>query len=323
MAHSYGGYTTNLPLEDLTGGKAWIAYEYDGEPLEPEHGGPARLLVPHLYFWKSAKWVRAHRAARHRCARLLGGLRLPQLRRSMARAAVLRRLTWAIAEVVDRIDETPRVRSLTLDVPDWPGHLPGQHIDVRLTAEDGYQAQRSYSIATPADGTPRDDHRRAARRRRGLALPGRCPRGRRQGRAARADRRLLRLGAGSRRPAGLIGGGSGIAPLMAMLRARVAARSDVPVRMLGSWRIRRRHHLRRRARRHRPRRRWRLDHAHVDAIGAATAGPVDAAASTARPSRAGLAAGDRATDLRLRADRVRRGGRIGPGRARPRSRAAS
>jgi DMSO/TMAO reductase YedYZ molybdopterin-dependent catalytic subunit len=53
-----GGYTTNLPLEDATGGKAWIAYEYDGRPLAPEHGGPARLLVPHLYFWKSAKWVR-------------------------------------------------------------------------------------------------------------------------------------------------------------------------------------------------------------------------------------------------------------------------
>jgi DMSO/TMAO reductase YedYZ molybdopterin-dependent catalytic subunit len=58
MARSYGGYTTNVPLEDLTDGKAWIAYEYDGEPLDPEHGGPARLLVPHLYFWKSAKWVR-------------------------------------------------------------------------------------------------------------------------------------------------------------------------------------------------------------------------------------------------------------------------
>jgi DMSO/TMAO reductase YedYZ molybdopterin-dependent catalytic subunit len=53
-----GDYTTNLPLEDLTGGRAWLAYEYGGEPLEPEHGGPARLLVPHLYFWKSAKWVR-------------------------------------------------------------------------------------------------------------------------------------------------------------------------------------------------------------------------------------------------------------------------
>jgi DMSO/TMAO reductase YedYZ molybdopterin-dependent catalytic subunit len=57
LAHSYGGYTTNLPLPDLTGGKAWIAHIYDGRPLAPEHGGPARLLVPHLYFWKSAKWV--------------------------------------------------------------------------------------------------------------------------------------------------------------------------------------------------------------------------------------------------------------------------
>jgi DMSO/TMAO reductase YedYZ molybdopterin-dependent catalytic subunit len=53
-----GGYTTNLPLEDVSDGKAWIAFAYGGEPLEPEHGGPARLLVPHLYFWKSAKWVR-------------------------------------------------------------------------------------------------------------------------------------------------------------------------------------------------------------------------------------------------------------------------
>ena len=53
-----GGYTTNLPLEDVTGGRAWVAYEYEGAPLAPEHGGPARLLVPHLYFWKSAKWVR-------------------------------------------------------------------------------------------------------------------------------------------------------------------------------------------------------------------------------------------------------------------------
>jgi DMSO/TMAO reductase YedYZ molybdopterin-dependent catalytic subunit len=57
-AWSDGGYTTNLAVEDVTGGRAWIAYEYDGEPLDPEHGGPARLLVPHLYFWKSAKWIR-------------------------------------------------------------------------------------------------------------------------------------------------------------------------------------------------------------------------------------------------------------------------
>lgn len=59
VAHSYGGYTTNFPLEDLLDGQAWVAYEFEGEPLAPQHGGPARLLVPHLYFWKSAKWLRA------------------------------------------------------------------------------------------------------------------------------------------------------------------------------------------------------------------------------------------------------------------------
>jgi DMSO/TMAO reductase YedYZ molybdopterin-dependent catalytic subunit len=63
VAFCDGGYTTNLPLEDLTDGKAWIAFVFDGEPLDPEHGGPARLLVPHLYFWKSAKWVRGLRLA--------------------------------------------------------------------------------------------------------------------------------------------------------------------------------------------------------------------------------------------------------------------
>jgi DMSO/TMAO reductase YedYZ molybdopterin-dependent catalytic subunit len=57
LVHSYGGYTTNLPLQDLLDGQAWVAFEYAGDELAPEHGGPARLLVPHLYFWKSAKWV--------------------------------------------------------------------------------------------------------------------------------------------------------------------------------------------------------------------------------------------------------------------------
>jgi DMSO/TMAO reductase YedYZ molybdopterin-dependent catalytic subunit len=58
LAFCDGGYTTNVPLADLRGGKAWVVDEYDGQPLDPEHGGPARLLVPHLYFWKSAKWIR-------------------------------------------------------------------------------------------------------------------------------------------------------------------------------------------------------------------------------------------------------------------------
>ena len=154
----------------------------------------------------------------------------------MAGTAVLRRLTWAIAEVIDRFDETPRVRSLTFDVPDWPGHLPGQHIDVRLTAEDGYQAQRSYSISTPADGTrvtitvERLEDGEVSTYLTDVLETG--------------DRIELRGPIGgyfvwepSRGgPLGLIGGGSGVAPLMAMLRARGAARSDVPVRMLCSWR---------------------------------------------------------------------------------------
>jgi DMSO/TMAO reductase YedYZ molybdopterin-dependent catalytic subunit len=57
MQYAYGGYTTNVPLEDLIDGKAWVVHEFEGDPLDPEHGGPARILVPHLYFWKSTKWV--------------------------------------------------------------------------------------------------------------------------------------------------------------------------------------------------------------------------------------------------------------------------
>ncbi|MGA9160198.1 MAG: sulfite oxidase-like oxidoreductase [Actinomycetota bacterium] len=65
IAFSDGDYTTNLPLEDLLDGKAWVVFAYGGQPIEAEHGGPARLLVPHLYFWKSAKWVRGLRVMDH------------------------------------------------------------------------------------------------------------------------------------------------------------------------------------------------------------------------------------------------------------------
>ncbi|MFI6519792.1 sulfite oxidase-like oxidoreductase [Spirillospora sp. NPDC050679] len=63
--HCYGGYTTNVPLPEITGGKAWVVHTYDGRPLAPEHGGPARVLIPHLYFWKSAKWVQGLRLLTH------------------------------------------------------------------------------------------------------------------------------------------------------------------------------------------------------------------------------------------------------------------
>src|SRR5437764_11608716 len=69
----------------------------------------------------------------------------------MARAAIPGRLTWRLGRVTGRLDETPRVRTLVLAVPGWPGHLAGQHVDIRLTAADGYQAQRSYSIASAPD----------------------------------------------------------------------------------------------------------------------------------------------------------------------------
>src|SRR5260370_26497020 len=81
----------------------------------------------------------------------LGDVRLSHVWRPMARAAIQRRLSWRLGEVVGLVDETPRERSVVLDVPGWPGHLAGQHVDVRLTADDGHQTQRSYAIATPPD----------------------------------------------------------------------------------------------------------------------------------------------------------------------------
>jgi ferredoxin-NADP reductase len=154
----------------------------------------------------------------------------------MAGTAVLRRLTWQIAQVIALADETPRVRSLSFEVPDWPGHLPGQHLDVRLTAEDGYQAQRSYSIATPAD------------EKRVTITVERLEDGEVSGYLTEVlevgDRVELRgpIGGyfvwepGRGGPLLLVAGGSGIAPLMAMLRARIASADDTPVRMLLSWR---------------------------------------------------------------------------------------
>ena len=105
------------------------------------------------------------------------------------------RLTWLLGEVVEVADGPPGVRTIALDCPGWQGHLPGQHVDIRLTAEDGYQAQRSYSIAAPADGERvaltverLDDGEVSPYLTDELRLGDRD-------RAARADRRLLRLGA--------------------------------------------------------------------------------------------------------------------------------
>jgi len=153
------------------------------------------------------------------------------------RSAVgLKRLQWQIAEVREVIAQTPRVKSLVLHVADWPGHLPGQHVDIRLTGEDGYQAQRSYSIASAPEvpdlmlTVERIDEGEVSPYLTNELRPG--------------DRFELRGPIGGYfvwnvaigGPLFLIGGGSGIAPLMAMLRHRAAAGSTSPAILLYSSR---------------------------------------------------------------------------------------
>jgi ferredoxin-NADP reductase len=141
-----------------------------------------------------------------------------------------------MAEVVDIVAETPRVKTIAFDVPEWPGHRGGQHVDVRLTAEDGYQAQRSYSIASVADGTrveltvERLDDGEVSPYLTDELRPG--------------DRIELRGPVGGYfvwepshgGPLLLVAGGSGVVPLMAMIRARDAAGSDADTRLLFSSR---------------------------------------------------------------------------------------
>lgn len=151
-------------------------------------------------------------------------------------AGVPRRLTWRIGEVIQSSPETPRTKSLFLEVPGWEGHRAGQHVDVRLTAEDGYQAERSYSIASaPENGRVEllverlDDGEVSPyltdELRTGDGLELRGPIGGWFAWETREGGPLL-----------LVAGGSGIAPLMAMVRHRKAAGSDAPVRLLYSSR---------------------------------------------------------------------------------------
>jgi ferredoxin-NADP reductase len=154
----------------------------------------------------------------------------------VARTAIRGRLTWLVGEVVGRVDETARVRSLVLDCPGWTGHRPGQHVDVRLTADDGYQVERSYSIATPADG--RRVTITVERIEDGEVSPYLVDE------LGVGDKLELRgpIGGwfvwepGLGGPLFLAAGGSGIVPLMAMIRARIGAANDVPVRLLASSR---------------------------------------------------------------------------------------
>jgi len=145
-------------------------------------------------------------------------------------------MTWRVAEVVNVVPETPRVKTIAFDVPGWPGHRAGQHVDVRLTAEDGYQAQRSYSIASVPDGTRVD--LTIERLQDGEVSPYLTDKLR------PGDRIELRGPVGGwfvwepaqGGPLLLVAGGSGVVPLMAMIRARAAAGSNADTRLLFSSR---------------------------------------------------------------------------------------
>jgi ferredoxin-NADP reductase len=154
----------------------------------------------------------------------------------LARAAVLGRLTWLVGEVTETVTETPRVRTLVLDVPDWSGHRAGQHVDVRLTAEGGYQAERSYSLASPPGQRPAIT---VERLHDGEVSPYLVDE------VVPGDRFELRgpIGGwfvwdaeGATDPVFLVAGGSGVVPLMAMLRHRRAVGSTVPAKLLYSSR---------------------------------------------------------------------------------------
>jgi ferredoxin-NADP reductase len=154
----------------------------------------------------------------------------------MARAALPRRLSWQLARVIERVEETPRCKSIVLEAPAWPGHLAGQHVDVRLTAEDGYQAQRSYSIASgPEDANLVLTVERLEDGEVSPYLVDELTSG---------DQLELRGPIGgyfvwepsSGGPLMLIAGGSGIVPFRAMLRHRMASGADVGFRLLYSAR---------------------------------------------------------------------------------------
>ncbi len=213
LVSSYGGYTTNLPVTDLVDFDAMVAVEFDGAPLEAEHGGPVRLLVSHLYLWKSAKGLSEIRlgddedqgfweAAGATTTTATHGQNsaTPVTETTtIDRTPIRRRLAWREAIVVGSVAESTTARTLVLGIDGWTSHRPGQHLDVRLTAPDGYQLLLSYSLSSGPGEAPQITVERVEYLRGGRTVPCRRDRHRRVDRGAWPDRRLLPYGNPPRR----------------------------------------------------------------------------------------------------------------------------
>ncbi|UGS38012.1 molybdopterin-dependent oxidoreductase [Capillimicrobium parvum] len=238
IARSYGGYTTNLPLGDLRGGRAWVVWEHEGRPLARAHGGPVRLLVPHRYLWKSAKWLAGLRVLdrdepgfHERHGYHNDGDPWREERYSIPRE----RREWQTATVVATRRESAAARTLRLAPATPAAHVPGQHYDVRLSAPGGYTAERSYSAASsPLDGdwveitVDRLEDGEVSPHLHDHVVPG--------------DRIEVRGPVGNyftwrgQAPLLLVGGGSGVVPLMAMLRHARHVAPSLDVHLLYSVR---------------------------------------------------------------------------------------
>ena len=340
MAHCDGGYTTNVPLADLRGGKAGSPTSTTVPPAaRARRPGPAAHPPPVLLEVRQVGAQprpddRGHLGVLGAAA----GTTPTGTRGRNSGTGVtdspdgsLYALPWMVGTLVARTAETPTAMTLELDVPGWRGALAGQHVDVRLTAEDGYSTQRSYSLASPGTmglpGVPPDPTMHGSR----IALTVQVVD---DGEVSPYLTEDLQVGdeVELRGPVGhwfvwqptdphpvqLIGGGSGLVPLMSMLRTRRLARSRAPFRLAVSVRT--------------PQdalyadeldalARGRRDHPRVDPAGTRRLDrtrrpdrPRPAAGRLLRPRGAG-------TRVRLRSDAVRRVGRRHPGRPRPRSRA--
>lgn len=234
LVRAEGGYEASLALDDLGPGRAWLALGREGGPLEREHGGPVRLLVPGRYLWKSVKWVReiqVHEEPARGTWERYGyhdrGDPFAEERLATAPGP------WRAARVSATGPEGAPVRRITLDVAGWTGHRAGQHVEIRLRDATGGEARRIYSIASPPaasrveivvarmEGGEVSPHL-VDELRPGDAVGVRGPLG----------DWFVWDGADEGRPLLLVGGGTGAVPLIAIARADRQMGAPLPARLV-------------------------------------------------------------------------------------------